>query len=84
MMYRRSIALETTVDARRLAGHLATCLRDVDARNVTVDGGRVQFHGGVFRMVSNWNVLVPFGSGELEVDVGRSRVLGKRRRGDLV
>jgi hypothetical protein len=35
---------------------------------VLIDGGRISFTGGVFRLVSNWNVLVPFGRGVLEVN----------------
>ena len=51
-----------------LASHLAECLRHVHARQVVVDGNRVTFRGGMFRLVSNWNVLVAFGSGEIRVD----------------
>lgn len=33
-----------------------------------VVGNRVTFTAGIFRVVGSWNVLVPFGSGELFVD----------------
>ncbi|MFO7908095.1 MAG: hypothetical protein R6U98_35970 [Pirellulaceae bacterium] len=56
------------METSRLAAHLAECLRGVHARRVTVDGNRVLFRGGLFRFVDRWNVLVPFGAGELHID----------------
>ena len=33
-----------------------------------VRNNRVTFRGGVFRFVTNWNILVNFGFGDLAVD----------------
>ncbi|HKV94949.1 MAG TPA: hypothetical protein VJW20_20555 [Candidatus Angelobacter sp.] len=60
--------LDDAVDLMLLPAYLAGCLRGVRADDVTVEGNRIFFKAGVFRMVSNWNVLVPFGFGELVVD----------------
>jgi hypothetical protein len=46
-----------------LPAYFASVLRKVNAREVKVYGDRVEFNGGIFRLVSSWNVLVPFGSG---------------------
>jgi hypothetical protein len=45
-------------------------LRAARALNVCRRGNKVSFRGGIFRLVSNWNVLVPVGSGEIEVVPG--------------
>jgi hypothetical protein len=51
------------VDWSDLPAHLANCLRDViHARDVAIEGTRVTFTRG---SVNRWDVLVPFGSGEL-------------------
>ena len=63
-----NIKFDSDRTAAELASHLAECLRHVNARQVIVDGNRVTFRGGMFRFVSNWNVLVAFGSGEIRVD----------------
>src|ERR1700688_844562 len=47
---------------------LAKCLRSVDADAVEITNNRVTFKGGVFRFVTNWNVLVSFGFGDVTVD----------------
>jgi hypothetical protein len=41
---------------------------------VRVEGSSVQFRGGVFRFVSSWNVLGPFGFGNLKVDANSRQV----------
>ncbi len=63
-----SFDFDTGVEKTALLSHLAECLRKVDARGVHIIEGRVSFRGGLFRGVSNWNVLAAFGSGELIVD----------------
>ncbi len=65
-MYTGTINVDEDVQPSALMPHLAECLRRVRARHITVDGNRITFKGGVFRFVSNWNVLSPFGTGELE------------------
>lgn len=59
---------DDSVDPILLPPYLAECLRSVSANEVTVEGNRIRFTAGAFRLVSNWNVLVPFGFGELVVD----------------
>ena len=73
-MYRGCASFDQSVDSTRLPAHLADRLRLVQARNVQVEGYRVTFTGGMFRLVNNWNVLVPFGFGELTVDPERHEI----------
>lgn len=42
-------------------------LAAVRATNVSRTANRITFTGGIFRFVSNWNLLVPIGYGEIEV-----------------
>lgn len=44
-------------------GRLERALTQVDARALRREGCALQFRGGMFRRVSNWNVLVPISSG---------------------
>src|SRR5215813_3759881 len=61
-------SFDTDVDLAALPTHLAYCLRSVRASKVEIQGDCVAFTGGIFRLVPNWNLLVPFGSGDLTVD----------------
>jgi hypothetical protein len=63
-----SVNFDPGVDPSSLPSYLADCLNNVDARAVEVRGNRVTFEGGMFRFVMNWNVLVPFGFGDLTVN----------------
>jgi hypothetical protein len=56
------------IDPSLLPARLAKCLRSVDADAVEITNNSVTFEGGVFRFVTNWNVLVPFGFGDVIVD----------------
>lgn len=56
------------VDKAALLAHLAGCMRKLDARAIRISLDSVSFSGGPFRLVSNWNILVPFDHGELVVD----------------
>jgi hypothetical protein len=38
------------------------------ASTVVIEGSHIAFTGGMFRLITNWNVLVPFGYGDLTVD----------------
>ena len=67
-MYTKTVNFDGNVDLATLPAHLADCLRRLDARVVAVDQNRVSFTGGLFRLVSNWNLLVPFGFGDLTID----------------
>jgi len=62
------VPFDQGVDSALLPEHLAECLRGVRASAVEITGNNVTFTGGMFRLVSNWNVLDPFGSGDLAVD----------------
>jgi len=62
-----TLSLGVNTDATVLPLHFAECLRGVLASNVEIRGNCVAFTGGVFRLVSNWNVLVPFGSGDTTI-----------------
>ena len=42
-------------------------LRKVKGRDVRVEGDRVLFRGGMFRLVSNWNILTQIDHGYIEV-----------------
>ncbi len=57
----RDVTVEQAID--RLEGALA----QAKAVALRREGSAVQFRGGVFRLVSNWNVLVPISNGVLEV-----------------
>jgi hypothetical protein len=63
-----AVPFDQSVDSTSLPVHLAGCLRSVDASTVEILGNHVAFTAGIFRLVVNWNVLVPFGSGDLTVD----------------
>lgn len=63
-----SLSFDSGINPTALPPHLAECLRSVHASTVAIRGNCVAFTGGMFRLVSNWNVLVPFGSGDLAVD----------------
>jgi hypothetical protein len=63
-----TVDFDREVDSSLLPAHLAGCLRSVDADAVEVTDNLVTFKGGVFRFVTNWNVLVPFGFGDLTVN----------------
>jgi hypothetical protein len=63
-----AVDFDREIDASLLPAHLASCLRDVDADAVQVKDNRVTFRAGIFRFVTNWNVLVAFGFGDLTVD----------------
>jgi hypothetical protein len=58
-----SLQFGDDLDSFALPAYLAGVLEKVDAREVKVYGDRVEFKGGIFRLVSSRNILVPFGSG---------------------
>ena|ERR1700730_14025796 len=73
-MHTGDVPFDDTVDLAVLPTHLADCLRDVKARAIEIEGNHIAFTGGMFRLVSNWNVLVPFGYGDLTVDASTRQV----------
>ena len=62
-----TVHFDPALDPSVLPRHLANCLNDISANDVEIRGSRVSFRGGLFRFVTNLNVLVPFGSGDLTV-----------------
>ena len=62
------IPFDSDLDPAALPRHLADSLEQADASTVEIQGNCVAFTAGVFRLVGNWNVLVPFGSGDLTVN----------------
>jgi hypothetical protein len=75
LSYQRSIVLTSNADVPLLLQHLADCLRAVEARDIRVTEDAVYFKGGAFRMVTNWNVLVPFDAGRFTVSDGGQIVM---------
>src|SRR2546426_1750981 len=68
-MYARTVNFDSAVDLAMLPTHLADRLRQINARTVEVDQNRVSFSGGLFGSGGNrWDVLIPFGFGDLTVD----------------
>ena len=67
-MHTGDVPFDDGVDLTVLPTHLAKCLRDVRAHAIEIEGSHIAFAGSVFRLVSKWNVLVPFGYGDLTVD----------------
>lgn len=70
LRYRGAVGFGDEVLTSELAAHLAACLRNAGAWEVTVRGDRVVFTGSGMGAVFSfkWPVLAPFGCGELEVD----------------
>ncbi|MGD0509987.1 MAG: hypothetical protein ABSA27_19465 [Terriglobales bacterium] len=62
------------MDPTSLLNHLAECLWKVAASTVEIQGNRVLFTRRMLRLVSNWNVLVPFERGDLTVDADTREV----------
>lgn len=61
---------------RRLLKASAEELCRVKGRNVRVEGDKVYFSGGMFRLVSNWNILTQIDHGHIEVsDVGEDIIV---------
>jgi hypothetical protein len=63
-----SLPFDPNVDPVDLLPYVAEALRSVKGRDVTISGESVSFRGGVFRLVTNRNILVPFGRGVLTID----------------
>lgn len=63
-----TVNFDPDVDLSLLPGHLAACLRNAHANSVYVRDDRIAFRAGMFRLVTNLNVLVPFGFGDLSIN----------------
>ena len=62
-------------DIPRILTKIRANLESIKARDIYLSGNKISFRGGVFRLVSNWNVLSPVGSGEIEIIPGSPPVL---------
>ena len=69
-----NLSFDAKIDPAALPSHLANCLWSVKASTVEIQGDSVVFTRRMFRFVSNWNVLVPFESGDLTIDAGSHQV----------
>ena len=69
-----TLSFDAEIDSAALPAHLADSLRDADASTVEIQGNCVTFTRRMFRFVSNWNVLVPFESGDLTVDADARQI----------
>ena len=69
-----TVCFDAEIDPAALPIHLADCLRRAQATTIVVQGNRVAFTRRILRLVSNWNVLVPFESGDLTVDAHARQV----------
>jgi hypothetical protein len=81
---RGALDFDDGVDTSRLLTHVADRLRAAKAQHVIISNESIAFHGGLFRFVGNWNVLVPFGYGELAVDQHRHEVRYRLSIGQLL
>jgi hypothetical protein len=63
-----TVSFDQDVDPSLLPLHLAACLRNANANSVEVRDNLVTFEAGMFRFVTNLNVLVPFGFGDITVN----------------
>jgi hypothetical protein len=86
-MYRRTIrilASYSSNDFSCLAKEIIESLEREKAKNVETTNNRITFTGGVFRPVSNWNVLVPITPGEIEIDGERHCIYYNIRFSQLI
>jgi hypothetical protein len=67
------IELKSSAPESDILSGLRRALAAQKANNISTDGRRIAFEAGVFRLVSNWNVLVPVGSGTIEIVPGPPR-----------
>jgi hypothetical protein len=64
LVYKGQMYLDECVAETALLDHLASCLKKLDARDIRTSGNSISFRGGLFRGVSGWNILIPFGRGD--------------------
>ena len=69
-----AVPLDGPIDPAILQAHLLDNMRNIEARDIRTKGSCIEFTGGYFRLVTNWNILVPFGFGVLTVDFERRQV----------
>ena len=72
------ISLEGSIDTHSISPEqvnavterLVSALNRARASSVVCDGNTVTFRGGMFRLVFNWNVLVPVSRGTITISSG--------------
>src|SRR6267154_1863974 len=77
------ISLKGSIDTPGIApeqvievtARLISALNRVRAFSVICDGNTITFRGGIFRLVSNWNILVPVNRGVITVSSGSRGVV---------
>jgi len=67
-MYKGTLTFDRDIDAAMLPNHLAESLRHINAQRVNVNHNRISFAGGIVGSRSKWDILLPFGFGDLTVD----------------
>lgn len=56
------------VSIKELGDAIQEGLQNVKARDITRNQNNFSFSGGIFRFVSNWNILVSVSSGEISIE----------------
>jgi hypothetical protein len=69
-----TLSFDGEIDSTALPAHLADSLRDAHASTVETQGNCVTFTRRMFRFLGNWNVLVPFETGNLIVDADARQI----------
>jgi hypothetical protein len=67
-VYTRTVNIGRDVDLLKLPAHLAARLHDIHARTVEINQNQVSFTGALFGFGNRWDLLVPFGFGDLTID----------------
>ncbi len=64
-----------TQDVNKVLALIELELTRVQATDIRFEDNKVAFRGGIFRWVTNWNILGPVGYGEIEVIYGDPGVI---------
>lgn len=68
-MYTKMLTIDSAVDLAKLPAHLAVRLQQINAGKVEVNENHISFTGGLFGPGrSRWDILNPFGFGDLTVE----------------
>ena len=69
-----TVAIKTT-DLMSTISAVESAIRKAKPTDMIRDGAKIRFRAGLFRLVTNWNLLVPIGSGQLLFSQEADRVL---------
>lgn len=69
------VAARDVTDQMRAVSGIVRALEVAAAGDIQRLGNRVSFKGGLARVVSSWNILVPIGSGEVNVRASEEGVI---------